>query len=181
MILVPFLLLLLVGGPLLIHEGLRLADLHAQCTQRWIENAMLLQNSICTTDARYSHGPKVEDACRQAKLENAISPEACAFRELWRQGAFYTLWDSVIGSPWMLFGLLGGALFLLFQGWQYRAQRQQSERMYERHMELLARQVPLPPSPPAIQFIMPPQPQPQPQYQHQYDRLVDRPRSRVDL
>lgn len=184
--LAPLFLILLVGAPLIIHEGLRLADLHAQCTQRWIENAMLLQNPICAADARYSHGAKVEDACRAAKAENAISPEACAFRELWRQGAPYRVWDSVISSPWMLFGLLGGSLFLLFQAWQYRAQRAQQERMYERHMELVASvRAPLSPSPPPIQFIMPAQqPEPPRALHYEYDERQPRlggPRSVLDL
>lgn len=182
---IPLLLLLLVGCPLLIHEGLRLADLHGQCTQRWIENAMLVQNSICTSESRHLHGTKMEQVCRQAHDENTVSPEACAFRELWRQGAVYRLWDSVVGSPWMLFGLLGGALFLLFQTWQHRAQRQLQERMYEKTMAIMsssAHRVPLPPSPPPIQFIMPAQPQLQHQHHddHAYARLGG-PRSVLDL
>lgn len=184
-VIVPILLIFLVGGPLVVHEALRLTELLSQCRQRWVENDRLLHNTICTADSRYAHGSKVEDVCKQAYAENAVSPEACALRELWRQGAVYHLWDSVVGSPWMLFGLLGGVLFLFFQAWQYRAQRHLQERMYKHTMELVngARASPLPPSPPPIQFIMPPsQPQSRYDYEHEYERAqLDRPRSRLDL
>jgi len=129
--------------------------------------------------------------CREAAAENAVSPEACAFRELWRQGATYRLWDSVVGSPWTLFGVLCALLALLFLAWQASAQRTFQERMYERTLREVTRAATPPPPmltaappPPQIQFIMPP-PQMRRRSSSAYDylpmpRLGEEP-SRVDL
>lgn len=153
------LVLLFVGGPLVVHEALRLAELHTQCTQHWVENALLLQNSVCADPRqRHVHGAKMEHTCRTAQEENAVSPHACAWRELWRQGGAYRLWDSIVGSPWMLFGLLSVCGLFLFQAWQHRAQRHLQERMYRETLELVK---PLPQQPqpmpqlPPIQLLMP--------------------------
>lgn len=161
--LLPFALLLFVGAPLLVHEVLRLRELHNTCTQHWIENALLLQHQ-CATPAGHTRGAKLETVCREAEAENAVSPEACALREIWRQGAAYRLWDSVVGSPWTLFGVLCTLLALCFLAWQASAQRAFQERMYERTLRevtrasppvLAASPLPPPPPPPPIQFIMP--------------------------
>jgi hypothetical protein len=161
------LLLLFIAGPLVVHEGLRLVDLHTQCTQHWIENALLIQNGICSDPRqRHAHGAKMEQTCREAEQENKVSPEACAFRELWRQGGVYQLWSSVVGNPWMLFGLFGVTLLFAFQAWQYRAQRAMQERLYletvaaVRPPQALApapQALPAPQQQPPIQLIMPSQ------------------------
>jgi hypothetical protein len=150
------LLALFIAGPLLVHETLRLVDLQGQCTQRWIENALLIQNGICSDPRqRHAHGAKMEQTCREAEQENTVTPWACAFREMWRQGGLYRLWDAVVGSPWMLFGLAGVALLFCFQALQYRAQRTLQERMYRETLAMVhAPQLPAP-APAPIQFIMP--------------------------
>lgn len=165
----PLLLVIFAGGPFAVHEALRLADHYTQCTQHWLENALLLQNPICSDPhQRHVHGAKIEQTCRVASEENAVSPHACAWRELWRQGGAYRLWDSIVGSPWMLFGIVGICIFFAFQAWQHRAQRQLQERMYEKTLELTQKPASYPQLPP-IQVLMPPAPQPQPQYYQPYE------------
>ena len=138
----------------------------------------------------------MEQTCREAEQENKVSPEACAFRELWRQGGLYQLWSSVVSNHWMLFGLCGVTLLFLFQAYQYRAQRQMQERLYKETVAAVQPRAPIaaPPTIPAIapqppiQLIMPSQwldPR------HRYDDDVEhyvygapprlQQRSRVDL
>ncbi|MBX9635991.1 MAG: hypothetical protein K2Q45_00380 [Nitrosomonas sp.] len=131
--------LCIVTVPFIVYESLRFYTHHAECQVAHNQNALLLDNPLCSDPWQlYSHGPKQQTACDKARLENQVSVLSCAWQLMWVQGQPNRVFTMITESYWMLFGLLLPTmlftLYLIFkmciENTQHRREMSVKERMF---------------------------------------------------
>jgi hypothetical protein len=135
------LLVSIVLAPFVVHEGLRFYTLRLTCERVHTENALLLENPLCTDPwQRHLHGAKQEQVCVRAAAENAISPTSCAWSAMWTQGEVARVWAMLTESHWMLAAVVvPSTLLTIYLAFSVYKERGQERRLFDFQREMFDR------------------------------------------
>jgi hypothetical protein len=119
---------------LVLYQGIHFYEAHDACVRTHMENSYLLKNPLCADPwERRLHGPKQDQVCQRAAVENGVHPLACAWKHTWEQVGVNRLWATVTESYWLLFGIITPtcctAIIMLFWTWNQRSARKATQEM----------------------------------------------------
>jgi len=120
--------------PFFAYEAIRFFTHHGECTIRFAQNRLLLENVLCSDPWQTTaHGPKQQAACDKALAENQVSILSCAWQEMWLKGELNRIWSTITSNVWTLFAFIMPLVMLviglLFSTWNERSARRDMMNM----------------------------------------------------
>lgn len=116
-------------------EEPRFQQSYSFCKRKDYRNLLLLNSDVCKDDYTRSELDGDHVSCTRAQEEVDLGTWRCAIRKWWQEGEPVALYHRVLGSTYMIYGLLlPSILFVIYQVFAYLHETRRENKWFsERH------------------------------------------------